>query len=442
MRKELFRVFVTTALIFSLAVTSVNMTSAAGLPYISVDPQTTTKGVGMSFDINVTVTDITLPDDLYSWEARLAFDPEILNCTGAEEGPFLKQIGLTWWWLTIQNEQGWVDLRAAFRVRVPQGATGSGTLATVTFQVLAMGSTPLNFSETKLSTVDKTSGVSQPIDQADPVPGLFTNVARADVAITNVTASPTTVLAGNLLNVSVTVKNEGTVTPTDAPTVKIYFTNATHLNIPIIDFNVVGLENGTERTESRSWNATEFSFYWGAVESRISPGTYTLSAEVSSIEVGGLVESDLEDNVFPRGHIPPINVTVGASLISISVNPATVTLGSSTAIKGSITPTRSDVSVTIKYRLSGEEGWSTIKTVTTDEKSAYSCNWKPETTGTYEVMASWEGDNNALPSESEILTINVEAASPIILYVVAAVAMIIAAAIVIYFLRFRKPKPT
>ncbi len=270
------------------------------------------------------------------------------------------------------------------------------------------------------------------------------DISVADIALTNVTASSTTVLAGDLLNVSVTVKNEGTVTPTIAPLVKIYFTNATHSNIPIIDsFSVPGLENGTEKTELKTWDITDVNQAYvrvDNVEVRISPGTYTLSAEVSPVQVGAdIVESDLADNSYIYG-----NVTVGASLISISANPANTTVGSRTTIKGSITPKRSGVNVVIRYRLSGNETWNTLETVTTDENSTYSYDWKPDTVGIYEIKASWEGDNDALPSESEILTIRVGEAPPSTPYLLlagAVVAMIIGAAIAIYFLRVRKLKP-
>ena len=265
----------------------------------------------------------------------------------------------------------------------------------------------------------------------------------ADVAIANVTASPTTVLAGNLLNVNVTVKNEGTVTPEIDPLVKIYFTNSTHSKMPIIDFAISGLENGTEKTESRSWDATEYRFYWKGNESRIFPGTYTLSVEVSPVKSGGkIVESefDLEDNTYIYG-----SVTVGASLISVSANPADTTVGSRTTINGSIAPKRPDVNVTIQFRLSGNETWNTLETVTTDENSTYSYDWKPDKVGIYEIKASWEGDDDTLPSESEILTIKVEEAPSSIVYFLyagAAVAVIVVAAIAIYFLRVRKSKPT
>jgi hypothetical protein len=80
--------------------------------------------------------------------------------------------------------------------------------------------------------------------------------------------------------------------------------------------------------------------------------------------------------------------------------------------------------------------------VTTDENSTYSYDWTPQSVGTYEVKASWEGDMYTLPSESGILTIVVSSTSPsVFLYVVAAAAAIVIVATAIYLLKFRKPKP-
>ncbi len=266
----------------------------------------------------------------------------------------------------------------------------------------------------------------------------------ADLAITDVIVSSTTVLAGDLLNVSVTIRNEGTVTPTIPPTIRIYFTNATYSNVKIMEIpgvEIGEIPNGTEKTGWKTWDITDVNqayVYVDTVKVRISPGTYTLSAEVSPVQVGAnIVESDLADNSYIYG-----DVTVGASSISISANPANTKVGSRTTINGSITPKRPGVNVTIQYRLSGNETWNTLETVTTNENSTYSYNWKPETVGTYEVKASWQGDNDTLPGESETLTITVNQAQPnVFLYVLAAVAIIAMAAIAIYLLKFRKPKP-
>jgi len=157
--------------------------------------------------------------------------------------------------------------------------------------------------------------------------------------------------------------------------------------------------------------------------------------------------SDSTSTTVTRG----ITITVDFALrvnsnITISADPATITVGESTTISGSISPPRAGVNVTIQYRLSGEVTWNNLTTMTTNEYSQYSYVWAPETAGAYEVKASWLGDETASPAESDVRTIKVQeppSGVPWYLYTAAAgVAAIIMAAAAVYFLRIRKPKPT
>ena len=133
------------------------------------------------------------------------------------------------------------------------------------------------------------------------------------------------------------------------------------------------------------------------------------------------------------------------SNITTSADPTTVTVGESTTISGSITPEHTGVTVTIQYRSAGGS-WSELATVTTDDNSQYSYVWTPKTAGTYEVKASWLGDENTSSAESDVQRITVQEPSSSILwylYIAAAgVAAIIMAAATVYFLKIRKPKHT
>jgi len=133
------------------------------------------------------------------------------------------------------------------------------------------------------------------------------------------------------------------------------------------------------------------------------------------------------------------------SIITMSVDPTTTTVDGSITISGSIDPTRENVTVTIWHR-TGQGTWTILTTVTTDENSQYSHVWTVDTIGTYEVKASWLGDENTAPAGSNVQTITVEEAPsgvPWELYVAAAgVTAAIIAAIAFYFLKIRRPKPT
>jgi len=85
--------------------------------------------------------------------------------------------------------------------------------------------------------------------------------------------------------------------------------------------------------------------------------------------------------------------------------------------------------------------------VTTNEQSQYSDVWTPETAGTYDVKASWLGDESISSAESDVQSITVQdtpaPSVPLYIYMaVAGVAAIILAAMAFYFLRVKKPKPT
>ncbi len=135
---------------------------------VSVDPKISSGSAGTTVTINITVTNVT---DLYSYDGNLTYNPTILNCTSCAEGPFLGTAGMTWWVPpTIDNYNGYV-----FFGNTLWGApyaSGNGTLAIITFDVLVEGRTPLNFSLTDLNFQDD-EGVAQDILH-DTENGVFT----------------------------------------------------------------------------------------------------------------------------------------------------------------------------------------------------------------------------------------------------------------------------
>ncbi len=172
------------------------------------------------------------------------------------------------------------------------------------------------------------------------------------------------------------------------------------------------------------------------------PGTYTVTASATGYESA----SQIDVTIF-AGEPTTVDFTLRViSTISISVDPATVTVGKSTNISGSITPPLQGVNVTIQYGLSPGEAWTTLTTVTTNQNGQYSFQWTPETADTYEVKALWPGDENTSPAESDVQAITVQeppSGTPWNLYtvvVVAAGAIAIIMAAAFYLLRIRKTK--
>jgi PKD repeat protein len=111
---------------------------------VFVDPPVATANPGESFTINVNVTDV---EDLYSWGAKISWQLGLLTVTNAEEGPFLQAGGSTFF--TWNPHAGYVDLACTFLGAVP-GVSGSGGLASVTFEVMKAGNCTLDLYDTTL----------------------------------------------------------------------------------------------------------------------------------------------------------------------------------------------------------------------------------------------------------------------------------------------------
>lgn len=144
-----------------------------------------------------------------------------------------------------------------------------------------------------------------------------------------------------------------------------------------------------------SWDFGDGTYGAGQKTSHVytAVGSYTVTLTVTDDE--SQTDTDFKSIVVGKA----------SSVITISVNPAYVEIGMSTTISGSITPTRSGVSVTIWHRLSGEITWNALTTVITNGESKYSYDWAPTAIGAYELRASWAGDDKTLPAESEIKTV-------------------------------------
>ena len=92
---------------------------------------------------NVTLT-IDSPEKVYSWMSGLSFNPDMLNCTGVVYGTYITGMDIT----EINNTLGYVSVGQTFLGA--GSATGAGTLATITFEViddeLPIGPSTLGFT--------------------------------------------------------------------------------------------------------------------------------------------------------------------------------------------------------------------------------------------------------------------------------------------------------
>ena len=145
------------------------------VPVLATAPLLSKAAVGETFTVNLTVGNMII--DLYSWQVQLVFDSAALEAVKAIQGPYLKATGHATIWLSkINNTAGTVLMGALFAAPFPpSGATGNGTLASITFLVRNESACLLHieYRLTKLYTV--ISSVSVPIDYTT-VDGYFYSI--------------------------------------------------------------------------------------------------------------------------------------------------------------------------------------------------------------------------------------------------------------------------
>jgi hypothetical protein len=132
----------------------VMLSSASGLTELSrsvtttvyVYPSSKTVVVGQSFSVYIKISDVT---DLYGWEFKLSWNPNLLDVIDVTEGPFLKQGGDTFFTKKINNTAGYILVDCTLLGDVP-GVSGDGTLASVKFYAEEEGSTVLDLYDTIL----------------------------------------------------------------------------------------------------------------------------------------------------------------------------------------------------------------------------------------------------------------------------------------------------
>lgn len=212
-----------------------------------------------------------------------------------------------------------------------------------------------------------------------------------NVAISNVTVSPTTAKIGEIVSTNVTVSN-------DFPGVNLNINITAYFDNNILETqSVSALGAGESETVSFAWDTAS-----------IPEGTYTIKATVLVTRYATSSafpdELNTDDNTFIYGNV---TVQKWTSVLSISASPTSPTVHEDTLINGSISPERAGVEITIMYRLSGSQTWSSLTTVLTAETGEYSYTWTPDSAEIYELKATWGGDESTLPDESDTITVTV-----------------------------------
>lgn len=290
---------------------------------ISIDPPTVVGAVGETFSIDMVILNVS---DLYGWELKLAWDPHLLNVTAVVEGSFLSSVGSSFFYYDVNFTIGCMVIDCILLGDV-EGASGDGVLATATFLPRNEGECFLNLHEAVL--IDS-------FEQLIPCQltngyGYFTQ--PHDIAITDVVFFPLTGLPNDVVNINVTVQNQGT----HAETFELVV-NASFL--------IVGGLNATLNvTETGS-----FEFAWNTTG--YQKGDYEISAITPVIEG----EADTTDNTHTADHIFTL-LCAGHDIALITVDPLKTVVGQDYSVH---------IQVTLKnYGTSPETINTTIYTSTT-----------------------------------------------------------------------------
>lgn len=225
-----------------------------------------------TFEINITINDV---ENMYAYQFTLDYDPNILTCIGIIFLDALNETNYTPQF-SVNNTKGSIWVAVNYHPPAQPITTYQPVpFVTLIFRVKGMGATYLDLHDTDLYDSN-----GQPITH-EALDGFFLALIR-DVAVINVTASPTKVYAGRSVNINITVKNEGDIAET-------FNVTAYYDDNPIGTITVENLASDQETTMTLIWNTAG-----------LQPcSNFTISAKAGPLPF----EMDQADNTFIDGTV-------------------------------------------------------------------------------------------------------------------------------------------
>lgn len=334
------------------------------------------------FNVTVWLSDVTADKRLIGVQFRLKYNATLLKVLNVTEGSFLKDISDTLFIsynITREEDDPYYYSRYGSHIHVgivmlatgghyPDFPQGSNVTVTITFQGIHRGFYPPEENDCILELVD----ILLVDDEYNPVVTTPVNGYYKIWSYRSPVAAFT--YAPSVLNAAVPV---------------VFNASASH------DFNMGFIVNYTWDFGDGNITTTSTPII---NHTYTTPRPYNVTLKVT------------DDDGQTNNTTEPITVSKLTSTISITVAPSTITFSQNTTINGVIEPTRVAVNITIQYRLQDETEWQTLTTKTTDNEGKYSYTWTLTEVGTYELTASWSGDEITDPAQSDISTLIVNRA--------------------------------
>jgi len=317
MRKKILSLAMLTLLIISvLSVLNIVDVSAQPYPVIEFSPNSILTG-SIGTILTWPISTDYIGSDIWGYEFSITYNPVVLEVLNVTNGAVVaNKTGITSAKFingSIDNDAGKLSVTTAYFYFVsppPNVTSGAGTLATVTFNVTGNGDSDITFeSGTKLtgwnaSAVETYNIIDDTSPSGHIVDGYFRNTLPVhNVKINSVSANESSVLSGELVNVTVNAENTGNVTEK--------FDVTAYYSTVAIGTQTITLGGGADR---------DLYFIWDTTSARFN---LSLSAEASAVGSAYVAETSTTDNTRVEGTIlvtPPtlavdpyevINTTMG-----------------------------------------------------------------------------------------------------------------------------------
>lgn len=160
----------------ALALSLLQAGQAQAVPMVHLEAAPANPVVGSSFEIGLIGEDFL---DLFAFNFSLSYDPTLIRAVSVDEGTLLPGAGSTFFIPgVIDDIAGIVEFTGDTLLGAIAGASGSGSLATIRFEALTEGVSPLTLTDllfldsgfSEIPVVFEDSRVSIRSDGGNPVP--------------------------------------------------------------------------------------------------------------------------------------------------------------------------------------------------------------------------------------------------------------------------------